>query len=397
MHVSHSNKSAPVRVAPHILVTIPTANFTQRKILEGVLAYAREKGPWLFHLNTGDIAAQGLKRINRWGIDGIIALSANAETLRRLLHFNKPTVLINVPRSARIRRHNVVIVRRDNENLGRMAAEHLLSQGFRSFAFVGSPRAAEWSEGRQKGFAKKIADAGLPCTIYPAPTPDECADFSLEAPRLGAWLKTLPKRTALYTVKDIRGQQILAACLDVGVSVPDDLAVLSTDDDEILCETTTPSLSSISLDGAHTGRICAKALDDLLDGKSRHPLVDIAFPRIVTRRSTDTFAISDPILARVMAHVRAHLADGVKLSDVAASLGISTRTIETKALRHFVHPIRTEINRLRLSEGIALLTNSRLSTAEIAARCGFCNASHFSRAVKAAFDYPPGVFRLPCA
>ena len=86
------------------------------------------------------------------------------------------------------------------------------------------------------------------------------------------------------------------------------------------------------------GRICARALDDLLHGRPRHPLVDIAFPRIVTRRSTDTFAIS---------------------------------------------------------EGVALLTNSRLPIAEVAARCGFCNASHFSRAVKAAFGYPPGVFRLP--
>jgi len=383
--------------APHVLVTIPTANFTQRKILEGILGYAREKGPWLFHLNTGDIAAQGLKRINLWGIDGIIALSANTETLHRLLRFAKPTVLINVPRSIHVKRRNVVIVRRDNVNLGRMAAEHLLACGFRSFAFVGSPRAAEWSAERQSGFAKKINDAGFPCAIYPAPKPDECADFSLEAPRLGAWLKTLPKKTALYTVKDIRGQQILATCMDVGVFVPDDLAVLSTDDDEILCETTTPSLSSIALDGAHTGRICAKTLDDLLKCKKRHPLVDIAFPRIVTRRSTDTFAISDPILARVMAHVRTHLSEAAKISDVAASLGISTRTIETKALRHFGHPIRTEINRLRLSEGIALLTNSRLSCAEIATRCGFCNASHFSRAVKAAFGHPPGVFRPPSA
>ena len=48
---------------PKILVTLPTANFTQRRILEGVLAYARDHGPWMFHLNTGDIAGQGLRRI----------------------------------------------------------------------------------------------------------------------------------------------------------------------------------------------------------------------------------------------------------------------------------------------------------------------------------------------
>ena len=157
------------------------------------------------------------------------------------------------------------------------------------------------------------------------------------------------------------------------------------------------SLSSIALDGEHTGKICAKALDDLLHGHTRHPLVDIAFPRIVTRRSTDTFAIDDPILARVIAYAREHLAESLRIVQIADALGVSVRTIETKAARHFGHPLREEIRRLRLSEGIALLTNSRLSASEIAERCGFCNASHFSRTVKAAFGYPPGVFRLPSA
>ena len=123
--------------------------------------------------------------------------------------------------------------------------------------------------------------------------------------------------------------------------------------------------------------------------------MDIAFPRIVTRRSTDTFAIGDPVLARVVAYARKRLDAPLKIRDMAWTLGVSVRTIETKALRHFGHPIREEILRLRLSEGVALLTNSRLPIAEIAARCGFCNASHFSRAVKAAFGCPPGVFRLP--
>lgn len=392
-------KTSPVShaAAPHILVTLPTANFTHRRILEGILAYAREKGPWLFHLNTGDIAAQGLKRAQRWGVDGVILLSANRDILARAARLNCPTVLINAPLNVRTRRRNVVIVRRDNPNLGRLAAEHLLARGFRSFAFVGSPRPSEWSDGRRDGFVRAVAAAKRPCAVYPTPSPDECADFSLEAPRLGAWLKALPKHTALYTVKDIRGQQILAACLDVGVAVPDDLAVLSTDDDELLCETTTPSLSSIALDGEHTGKICAKALDDLLHGHTRHPLVDIAFPRIVTRRSTDTFAIDDPILARVIAYAREHLAESLRIVQIADALGVSVRTIETKAARHFGHPLREELRRLRLSEGIALLTNSRLSASEIAERCGFCNASHFSRTVKAAFGYPPGVFRLPSA
>ena len=380
--------------APHVLVTIPTANYTHRKILEGILAYAAEKGPWHFHLNTGDIAAQGLRRMRTWGIDGIIALSVNAGLLGRIRRICRPTVLINPPAYVKARRGDMVIVRRDNFNLGRMAAEHLLGLGYRSFAFIGAPRISEWNEIRKDGFEKTIASAGFPCRCYPPPTPDECADFSREAPRLGKWLKSLPGRTALYTVKDMRGQQILAACLDMGIAVPGDLAVLSTDNDEVLCETTTPSLSSISLDGDNTGRICAGVLDDLMHGRRRHPLMDIAFPRIATRHSTDAFAIEDPILTRVVAAVRKDLSVPLKLVDIARQLGISVRTIEMKAMRHFGHPMRDEIRHLRLSQGIALLSNTQMPIAEIAEHCGFCSASHFSNAVKAAFGYPPGVFRV---
>ena len=121
----HMSRNTRLSAAPHILVTIPTANFTQRKILEGVLAYARENGPWLFHLNTGDIAAQGLKRVSAWGVDGVIVLSANPELLTRVARLNRPTVLINAPLSIRTRRRDILVVRRDNPNLGRMAAEYL--------------------------------------------------------------------------------------------------------------------------------------------------------------------------------------------------------------------------------------------------------------------------------
>lgn len=388
---ANANQTSP----PHILVTIPTANFTQRKILEGILDYSRENGPWLFHLNTGDIAAQGLRRARTWGVDGVIHLSPDAKALACAARLDCPTVLINPPIGFRPRHRNAVVVRRDNPSLGRMAAEHLIEAGFRSFAFVGSPRPSYWSDGRRDGFTRKVADAGFPCEVYPTPTPEERADFSLEAPHLNSWLKALPRHTALYTVKDIRGQQILAACLDAHIAVPDDLAVLSTDDDEVLCETTTPKLSSISLDGEHTGRICARALDDLLHRRPRHPLVEIAVPRIVTRRSTDTFAIGDPILARVIDYARKRLGTPLKVNEIARSLGVSVRTVETKALRHFGHPVREELLRLRLNEGVALLTNSRMPIAEVASRCGFCNASHFSRAVKAAFGCPPGALRLP--
>ena len=210
---------------------------------------------------------------------------------------------------------------------------------------------------------------------------------------MAAWLARLPRPTALYTVKDMRGQQVLSVCFDAGIRVPEDLAVLSTDNDEILCETTTPQLSSIALDGEQTGRLCARLLDDLLRGRPVEPRVDIAYPRIVTRQSSDACAIEDPVLARALSRVRARLDAPMTLAALAAEQNVSLRTLELKARRHFGKTLREELLRLRLAEGISLLSNTPLPLEDIAARCGFCNASHFSRTVKKVFGHPPGVFR----
>lgn len=385
----------PAPAAPHILVTIPTANFTQRRILEGVLDYARAHGPWLFHLDTGDSAAQDLRRVRMWAAraGGVIALSANARLVDALTRLRLPTVFINPPAAFGRVPKGCVVVRRDQRNLGKLAAEHLLSRGFRQFAFVGSAVPADWSDGRRDGFTARLAREGAACAVYPPPPRRARDDFALEAPRMAAWLARLPRPTALYTVKDMRGQQVLSVCFDAGIRVPEDLAVLSTDNDEILCETTTPQLSSIALDGEQTGRLCARLLDDLLRGRPVEPRVDIAYPRIVTRQSSDACAIEDPVLARALSRVRARLDAPMTLTALAAEQNVSLRTLELKARRHFGKTLREELLRLRLAEGISLLSNTPLPLEDIAARCGFCNASHFSRTVKKVFGHPPGVFR----
>lgn len=378
---------------PRILVTIPTANFTHRKILEGILDYARAKGPWQFHLNTGDIAAQGMKRVENWKCSGIIALSSNKALLRRLVQFRKPTVFINPPDEGKVPPHGCVFVRRDDRNLGRLAAEYFISGGFRSFAFVGTSRQSTWSDERRDGFTARLAQEGFTCIDYGSVTPEESADAAIEAPRLLKWLKTLPPQTALFTVKDIRGQQILSACLDASICVPEDLAVLSTDDDKVLCGTISPPLSSISLDGENTGKLCAGILDNLLHGKKVEAVVDIMCPRIITRRSSDVTAVDDPLLARALGYARTHLDEPFRISKLASDTGISVRTIELKARKQFGHPFREEILRLRLAKAVSLLSNTGLPAADIAAMCGFCSGSHLSRSVKDAFGHPPSTFR----
>ena len=383
------------RSMPHVFVTIPTANFSHRQILEGVLEYAREHGPWLFHLITGDVAAQGLRRIDKWGCSGAVSLSPRPEDIRRIARLGVPAVFIHPPPGKAPPPPRCAFVVRDQRDLGRTAADYFAERGYRSFAFVGAPRPAAWSDDRREGFSRRLAALGFPCAVYPDLNEDEAGDFAAEQPRLGRWLASLPRPAALYTVKDFRGQQILATCLDFGLAVPRDIAVLSTDDDEIICETATPALSSIALDGRATGRLCAQTLEALMSGRGGvRRLVKRAGARIVTRASTDALATGDPVLSRAFAALRAQGGQGApKIKDVALQMGVSARTLEEKAKRHFGRPLRDVLRSQRLRDGIAMVENTSLPLDEIAARCGFCGASHFSRVVRAAFGRPPGTFR----
>ena len=375
-----------------ILIVLPTVKFLHRQILEGVLAYAREHGPWQFHLVTGDRFEQGLRHSSRWGFTGAIVLTDDKKRVKSILDRGVPTVLLNAP-ATKNPHERTCLVRRNQEDVGKTAAEYFIDRGFSSFAFVADAQPATWEERRLKGFKGRLAHAGYSCSTYAAFADDGRQDFDVETDRLCQWISGLPPGTGVYVVRDNRALQVLGACMDAGIRVPHDIAVLGTDNDEALCESATPSLSSIALDGMHTGTLCAHLLEALMLGIKTEPIVDLAMPRVITRASTDTLALADPVLAKVLGHVRANLAQPVKIRELAATFGYSRRTLEMKAQKEIGRTLKDEINRIRLNEAIRLLSNTSLSVQAVAEQCGFCCASHLGTRLKAAFGHPPSVFR----
>lgn len=381
-----------------ILVILPTSNFLHRQILEGILGYARENGPWQFHLVTGDDFEQGVQATERWGANGIIALVREYSQVKQLLVRKLPTVLLNPPVPSGGRRKVVpqkrtVFVNRNQEGVGKTAAEYFLDRGYKSFAFIGSAKPAVWSTRRLDGYKSRIEQSGGTLAVYKQPNEDEQHDFVKDAKRMKKWLAALPAQTAVFCARDRRAQQVLGVCLDAGIAVPQTLAVLGSDDDALLCEATTPSLSSISLDGKHTGMMCARILNELMHGKKHHPFVDLAYPRVVSRLSTDTTAIKDSILAKALQEINENISQPVSIGELAKNLGFSKRTLEMKALKILGCTFRDEVNRIRLNEAVRLLSNTDLSVQEIALKCGFCCASHLGTRMKQAFGYPPSTFR----
>ena len=369
-----------------VLIILPSDKFLHRQILEGVLAYGHEHGPWQFHFETGDSFRMP------WRSTGIIALVRRKEQAEQVLGTGTPAVLLNPPTALRPPAR-VTFVNRNQEDVGKTAAEHFLERGYRNFAFIGAPTPAEWCERRLHGMRARLGREGMDCSVFPGAPRKVAEDFDRESPFIAKWLKSLPPKTALYVAWDRRALQVIGICRDLGISVPGTIAVLGTDNDEVLCESSSPSLSSIALDGRNAGLLCAQLLDGHMRRRKVEPLVDLAFPRVVTRQSSDETLIPDSFLAKALSIIRRDLSERHTISEIADELGISKRTLEMKANLVLGSTLKCEITRIRLNEAVRLISNTDLSIQEIAEKCGFCCAGHLNARFKAVFGHTPSVFR----
>lgn len=365
-----------------VCVALPTSNYLHRQMLEGVVDYSREHSGWQLFLVTDDDGVAGLRQARSWGANGAIAIGRYETWAREIFGWRVPSVLFNC--MMRRRHKRTVYLQRDQARVGCTAAEYFLDRGHESFAFVGSPESEDWSDKRLEGYRRRLSAAGYGVAV---------GDFRDGKRAMHKFLSSLPGGTALFAAHDRSAQRILGLCLEYGIAVPERLAVLGVADDRVICEAMTPQLSSISLDGVNTGRLAATLLDELLEGRKVEPTLKLDFPRVITRQSTDTNAISDIVISRTLAKITADFSRPLKLGMIAAELGYSVRTLEIKARRVFGCTLQEKVGRLRLNEAVRLLTNTSLPIQTVAERCGFCGASHLGMRMKAAFGYPPSIFR----
>lgn len=381
-----------------ILVSIPTNSHTQRRKLEGLLKYVRERhgDNWRLQLDIGGFESQRLKGFAHWNCDGIVAYIAEPAQRRRFLSSGLPTVLIEPflsPKSNIAGRRNTVTFVNDHACEGRTAADYFLARHFKSFAFVGTPEEMPWSRLRETGFTDRLRSKGFVPTIYPKLPSDERADFAREMPRLVAWLKALPRSTALFAAHDLRARQVLTAADAAGIDIPGHIAVLGVDDDEIICETATPALSSIPTQDASLGYACGRALEELFRGHPGDKILRTTHTRVVNRASTDVNAVDDPFVARALNWVRGHLSEGASVDTVAQGIGYSKRMLQTRARLALGTSLGEEIRRIMVTTAAELLANTDRSVTDIAADCGFTNVSHLSLRFKQHYRQTPLAYR----
>ena len=354
----------------------------------GIFRYASEHPEWELHLFTRPDTDEDIARLtDHFTPDGIIAgHPAIIGAFRKRLHRKIPNVLIDyATRDHRIT--DALVVCSDHE-IGARAAELFLNRGYRNFAFAGIEGEAADSDAinsrnRENGFSRTIRKAGLTCASYHERLEPNTWHF-VRANDLQAWLKGLPKPCAVLAHSDLLAQSILTACRKSGIQVPVQISIIGVDNEESVCESTSPTLSSIEPDYAEGGYQAAFLLDRVIHRRKPPATAQrkiYGILRIVERMSTQNVAGSHLRIAKAQEIIRAEALNGIRPREIARRLGVSPRMLEISFRDTTGHSIRDELVAFRLQKARELLRTTSLPLGEVASASGFRTLS----ALKAIF------------
>jgi len=389
--------SRTLNSTPQVAVLLPTSVKVCRDMRRGILQYVQRHGPWGLHILEGRQGEQKLIRMAEWGCTGIIGRLYTPELAKAALNANVPVIIMDpAPDLLRpgqpLARHSVV--RSDTAAVGRLAARHFLERKFTHYAYVGEVHGLAWSVTRGEAFAQTIREAGFRCHTYSVLPKAEQEDAGLERDRLCAWLGALPKPVAILAAMDNRGRQVMDACARAHIAVPSDAAILSVDNDEDLCETTTPPMSSILLDAERASYEAAHHLDDLMRRATRKRREITYGPaHVVSRRSTETTQIADIVVVQALEFIALNACSGIGVPDVIRRLNASRRLAEIRFRKELGHTILDEIQRVRLERVCTLLRETNQPIGEIIRACGFDSESHVSTLFRRRFGRTMREFR----
>lgn len=377
---------------PHVALLIETSREYGRRLLRGVTRYLHKHGPWLLLFRPSGLTDLAQTWLREWEGDGLLVRADSAQFLDAVVKTGRPAVEL------RFAHHHpkVPVVGIDSQAVVELAFRHLWDHGFRHFAFCGlPPRETLWSDIRRKRFEQLAAEAGCPCCVFAAKREARRQTLSeMELTRIADWLASLKKPVGLMACNDDRGQQVLEACRLRGLHVPDEVAVIGVDNDEFLCNLSSPPLSSINVGAERIGYEAAAMLDRLMAGE-RPPVDSVLLPPlgVVVRRSTDVVASEDRELAKLVRFVRENACRGLRVAEALQRSSLSQSTMQRRFKDLLGRTPKQEILRIQLERAKQLLTETDLTVADIALKCGFSEMKRLSEVFRAEVGVPPLVYR----
>jgi len=375
---------------PRVAILVDTSTSWGRRIIHGVSSYVRKHGPWQLF-----VEARGMEDHLRvpagWRGDGVIVRVSSLAMSRELQALKVPVVNVS---GIQLSRMNFPQVTTNLAEVANMALMHFLDRGFKHFAYF-DVLGVSYVSTQKDAFLHAVKESGNTCSVY-AVKPQAGAEpnWNLDLTRLGEWIKSLPKPVGILTWNASGGREILYACQLAGLRVPEEVAVLSGTDDDVLCEHLHPPLSGVLVDAEQIGHEAASLLDRLMQGRSASAKSMLIPPlSVVTRQSTDTLAMNDPKLIKAIAFIRENASKPIQVNDVTRHAGLSRRVLERRFLQILGRSPASEIRRVHLERARQLLLETKLPIPDIAEASGYGSPEYLAFAFKTQTGKTPLEYR----
>jgi len=370
----------------HVALLIETSNEYARGLLKGIMSYTRTHRPWSIYLGEHSRLGTDFSWLADWRGDGILARIETDEMARLVSSMQLPSVDLSASRLL----PELPCVETNDRTIAEWAAEHLLSRGFKHFAYCGEPF-FEWSKARGAHFESWLQDRGFRVHSYYRNTLASSRD---ERDQMASWVSALPKPVGIMASYDSIALKLLESCRLAAVSVPEEAAVVSVDNDSLLCNLSFPSLTSIQPNTIETGYQAAALLDGLMSGLAVDPVVRRIEPvEVVTRMSSDIIAVEDPYVAEAIRYIREHAYEDLKVGDLLKAIPLSRRSLDHRFQSALGRTPHEEIIAAKMKIIARLLEETDWTLPVIAEQVGFKHAEYMSVAFKKHTGLSPGAYR----
>lgn len=360
----------------NVAVIVETSNSYARGILRGIHEYARTRRGWTLYLTEHGRHEIDESFAGSWKFDGVIARIETDRMARIITAMNVPTVDVSAARLI----EGIPWVETDDEAITRLALDHLRDCGLQNFAFFGDPF-YNWSIWRQQSFERILGHPDVTKSrIFNLPARKEPrVRWWTQREAVRDWLKSLPKPVGIFACYDTCGQQLLEICRYYDFMVPEDIAVIGVDNDELLCELATPSMSSVFPNSLRTGAYAAEILDRMMHGQKLAGRKHSIEPLGVRKRvSTDVLTVGDHHVAEAVAFIRHNAHKNIGVDDVLRIVPLSRRVLEARFRRALNRTPHQEILRVRTNAVRELLLETEMSLSEISEALGIEHPEYLS-------------------
>lgn len=355
-------------------------DYFEHGIARGVVRYAREQRDW--RLFGPGWMFSSLTSLRSWRGDGIIARIESTQSADLLESLSLPVIDV----AGAYSRPGFRYVGADDRAIGRSAGSYFASLGFRSFAYAGV-KGVRWSEERLAGFTD---ETGRPKAQFLRSL--DWYEKRENEEDLKRFLGSLEKPTALFACNDTVGLRVINACGYAGIKVPEEVAVLGVDNEDIPCELAAPPLSSIPLPLEEIGYRAAESLHRLVSGRTLPRRLLFSPGNPVLRESSRIFAYADPLVTAALKRIRG----GEPLqsvSELSELLNVSRRSLEVHFKSATGKTLHQEIIESRIALALHLLTHEDLKVSAVAESTGFRSVQRFYAVFKEHTGATPAEYR----